>query len=127
MPESQKDFDDFVRGWIGTSRSYPEGIIHFAPCVDERNIKLFERAFDTLEMFRENGALAGTVIRGIGEPLGAALICHFHRFAEAGTENLCQGAAKRNSRRQKLSGIRKKINRNDRRRFFFEYQHDHNR
>ena len=38
-----KDFDDFVRGWIGTSRSYPEGIIHFAPCVDERNIKLFER------------------------------------------------------------------------------------
>ena len=70
-----KDFDDFVRGWIGTSRSYPEGIIHFAPCVDERNIKLFERAFDTLEMFRENGALAGTVIRGLGnrweQPLSA--------------------------------------------------------
>lgn len=59
-----KNFDDFVRGWIGTGRRYPEGIIHFAPCVDERNIKLFDRAFDTLEMFRENGALAGTVIRG---------------------------------------------------------------
>lgn len=61
-----KNFDDFVRGWIGTSRSYPDGIIHFAPCVDEKNTKLFEQAFDTLEMFRENGALAGTVIRGFG-------------------------------------------------------------
>ena len=75
VPGITKDFDDFVRGWIGTSRSYPEGIIHFAPCVDERNIKLFERAFDTLEMFRENGALAGTVIRGLGnrweQPLSA--------------------------------------------------------
>ena len=61
-----KNFDHFVRGWIGTGRDYPEGIIHFAPCVDARNTKLFERAFDTLEMFRENGALAGTVIRGFG-------------------------------------------------------------
>lgn len=70
-----KDFDDFVRGWIGTSRSYPQGIIHFAPCVDEKNTTLFDRAFDTLEMFRENGALAGTVIRGFGnrweQPLSA--------------------------------------------------------
>ena len=62
-----KGYDDFVRGWIGTGGDYPKGVIHFAPCVDERNIKLFNQAFDTLEMFRENGALAGTVIRGFGE------------------------------------------------------------
>ena len=61
-----KNFDHFIRGWIGTGGDYPKGIIHFAPCVDARNIKLFERAFDTLEMFRNNGALAGTVIRGFG-------------------------------------------------------------
>lgn len=61
-----KDFDDFVRGWIGTGRNYPKGVIHFAPCVDSGNISLFDRAFDTLEMFRENGALAGTVVRGFG-------------------------------------------------------------
>ena len=70
-----KNFDHFIRGWIGTGGDYPKGIIHFAPCVDARNIKLFERAFDTLEMFRENGALAGTVIRGLGnrweQPLSA--------------------------------------------------------
>ena len=33
-----KDFDDFVRGWIGTGRNYPKGVIHFAPCVDSGNI-----------------------------------------------------------------------------------------
>ena len=62
-----KGYDDFVRGWIGTGGGYPKGVIHFAPCVDKRYVKLFKRAFDTLEMFRENGALAGTVIRGFGE------------------------------------------------------------
>ena len=62
-----KGYDDFVRGWIGTGGDYPAGVIHFAPCVDERNIKLFNQAFDTLEMFKENGALAGTVVRGFGE------------------------------------------------------------
>ena len=62
-----KGFDDFVRGWIGISEEYPKGVIHFAPCVDKRNVKLFNRAFDTLEMFQENGALTGTVIRGFGE------------------------------------------------------------
>ena len=62
-----KDFDDFVRGWIGTGRNYPKGVIHFAPCVDKRNIMLFDQAFDTLKMFQESGALAGTVVRGFGE------------------------------------------------------------
>lgn len=31
------------------------------------NITLFDRAFDTLKMFQESGALAGTMIRGFGE------------------------------------------------------------
>ena len=60
-------YDNFVRGWIGTGGDYPKGVIHFAPCVDKRNITLFDRAFDTLKMFQENGALAGTVVRGFGE------------------------------------------------------------
>lgn len=61
-----KDYDGFVRGWIGTGGEYPHGVIHFAPSVDERNLPLFERAFDTLEMFARNGGLASTVIRGFG-------------------------------------------------------------
>ena len=24
-------FDSFIRGWIGTGRDYPDGVIHFAP------------------------------------------------------------------------------------------------
>lgn len=62
-----KDYDRFVRGWVGTGGEYPYGVIHFAPSVDERNIRLFERAFDTLEMFARNGGLAPTVIRGFGD------------------------------------------------------------
>lgn len=62
-----KDYDDFVRGWVGTGRSYPKGVIHFAPSVDERCVSLFDRAFSTLEMFQKNGALADTVIRGFGK------------------------------------------------------------
>lgn len=60
-------YDDYVRGWVGTSKEYPKGVIHFAPNVDERNITLFDRAFDTLEMFRENGAAAETVVRAFGK------------------------------------------------------------
>ncbi len=61
-----KGYDDFVRGWIGTGGDYPKGVIHFAPNVDERCADLFDRAYSTLEMFRENGALADTVLRGFG-------------------------------------------------------------
>lgn len=61
-----KDYDAFVRGWIGTGGHYPVGVIHFVPCVDERDMALFDRAFDTLEMFADNGMMFGTVIRGFG-------------------------------------------------------------
>ena len=60
-------FDSFLRGWIGTGKEYPQGVIHFAPAIDSRNVELFNRAFDALEMFAENGAMGSTVIRGFGE------------------------------------------------------------
>ena len=62
-----KDYDAFVRGWVGTGGDYPVGVIHFAPSVDARNIELFDRAFDTLKMFADNGIMYGTVIRGFGK------------------------------------------------------------
>lgn len=60
-------FDSFLRGWIGTGKEYPQGVIHFAPAIDSRNVDLFNRAFDALEMFAGNGAAGSTVIRGFGE------------------------------------------------------------
>ena len=66
-------FDDFVRGWVGTGKSYPAGVIHFAPNVDVQNVSLFNRAFDTLEMFQRNGALPDTVVRGFGRQWEQAL------------------------------------------------------
>lgn len=59
-------FDSFVRGWIGTSRQYPQSVIHFAPAIDSGNEVLYNCAFDTLEMFLQNGGMADTVIRGFG-------------------------------------------------------------
>lgn len=71
-------YDEFVRGWVGTGKGYPCGVIHFAPHLDERSsASRFERAFDTLEMFARNGAVAGTLVRGFGsrweQPLFAIL------------------------------------------------------
>ncbi len=56
-----------MRGWIGTGKEYPHGIIHFAPNVDDRNTALFNRAFETLEMFAQNGAEVETVVRSLGK------------------------------------------------------------
>ena len=72
-----KGYDDFVRGWIGTGGDYPKGVIHFAPCVDIGKLTIIKKKIDTLEMFWENGALAGTVVRGFGsrweQPISAIL------------------------------------------------------
>lgn len=59
-------FDSFIRGWIGVGKDYPQGVIHFAPHIESRNAELFDRAFDTLEVFARNGAKGDTVIRGFG-------------------------------------------------------------
>lgn len=50
-------FDDYLRGWIGTSKSYPCGVIHFAPAVV---MEQFDRGFDTLQMFARSKA-QGTI------------------------------------------------------------------
>ncbi|MBQ9680605.1 MAG: hypothetical protein IJV48_07985 [Ruminococcus sp.] len=60
-------YDDYVRGWVGVGKDYPHGVIHFAPNVDDRNTELYNRAFDTLEMFAQNGAEAETVVRALGK------------------------------------------------------------
>ena len=55
-------FDDYLRGWVGTSRRYPRGIVHFAPAV---SMEQFDRGFDTLQMFaRLEGINGDTIVRG---------------------------------------------------------------
>lgn len=60
-------FDSFIRGWVGTGRSYKDGVIHFAPPIDTHNIDHFNHGFSALEMFAANGANSRTVIRGFGD------------------------------------------------------------
>ena len=59
-------FDSFIRGWIGTGRDYPDGVIHFSPNIGADNITAFDNAFSTLQMLSENGAAGDTVVRGFG-------------------------------------------------------------
>jgi len=64
---ASEPYDSFIRGWIGTGKEYPHGIIHFAPNIDSHLAEQFDKGFSTLEMFAENGAGADTVIRGFGD------------------------------------------------------------
>ena len=121
-----KGYDDFVRGWIGTGGDYPKGVIHFAPCVDKRNIMLFDQAFDTLKMFQESGALAGTVVRGFGGTLGAAVIRYFHGYAGTGAETLCPQATKETAG-GKSQPAENQSSTGTIGGGLFEYQYDHNR
>ena len=55
-------FDDYLRGWIGVSKGYPHGIIHFAPAVI---MEQFDRGFDALQMFAGlEGVNGDTIVRG---------------------------------------------------------------
>lgn len=55
-------FDDYLRGWIGTSAVYSCGIIHFAPAI---SIQLFDKGIDMLQMLTKLvGVSYDTMIRG---------------------------------------------------------------
>ena len=65
--DTGEPYDLFLRGWIGTDKkNYKYGVIHFAPCISSDNAVMFSKGFDTLEMFKENGADNKTVVRGFG-------------------------------------------------------------
>ena len=65
--DTGEPYDLFLRGWIGTDkRNYKYGVIHFAPSISSDNAEMFSKGFDTLEMFKENGADNKTVVRGFG-------------------------------------------------------------
>ena len=61
-------FDSFIRGWVGTGKTYPDGVIHFTPCIESNCTTLFDKAFDVLLMFLKNRANGRTVVRGFWEP-----------------------------------------------------------
>ena len=82
-------FDSFIHGWIGSGKSYPHGIIHFAPNIPADNVQAFDRAYSTLQMFRDNGAAGNTVIRGFGasweQPLNQIIIERSNQMDEQNT------------------------------------------
>ena len=60
--QAEGRFDDYLRGWIGVSKRYPRGVVHFAPAVSKEQ---FDRGFDSLQMFSKlDGVNGDTIIRG---------------------------------------------------------------
>jgi hypothetical protein len=65
LSDTDEPYDCFIRGWVGAGGSYPDGVIHFTPPVPENNPGLINKGYSALEMFGENGARAGTVVRAM--------------------------------------------------------------
>ena len=62
-------YDDFIKGWVGTSKKYPHGVIHFAPPISDKALAdpdIADAALKTLEKFIKNGANKNTILRNIG-------------------------------------------------------------
>jgi antirestriction protein ArdC len=110
---TDEPYDDFVRGWVGTGRHYKDGVVHFAPCIDTQDIDRFNKGYDTLRMFSENGANGNTVIRGFGntweQPLSVSLSKTDERERTMSEQKRGPGAApivlKADNPREKLKEI----------------------
>ena len=65
--EIKEPVEQFVAGWVGTGRSYKNGVIHFAPAIGIQSAGRYGEGFDTLVMFQANNANGQTVVRGFGK------------------------------------------------------------
>jgi len=66
--QTNKGFDDCVRGWVGCSKIYKNGIIHFAPPIppaSPENWDWYDAGYKALQFFLKNGgATPETLVRG---------------------------------------------------------------
>lgn len=58
-------YDRNLRGWVGMSGSYRNGVIHFSPPV--KGPSMFDRGWKALEWFVRAGATGRTIVRGFGD------------------------------------------------------------
>lgn len=57
-------YDEFCRGWLGTSKQYPHAVVHFAPAITTGYLPHYEAAFDFIEASQQNGLTEQTLLRG---------------------------------------------------------------
>ena len=67
LTEQIPSFDDFCRRWIGNSKKYPHGIIHFAPGIHTNYLPHFNAAIDFLEVSQINGLTSQVILRNFGD------------------------------------------------------------
>ncbi len=90
---SNMGFDDTARGWVGFHEEYyPDGIIHFSPGYTKEHIVawpyLYDRMYDALLMFMQNGANSNTKVRGFGSRNDMDMGDFMHVYKEGGKLNV---------------------------------------
>lgn len=63
---TNKGFDDYIRGWIGFGGGYKNGIIHFAPPVDKTDYERIDAGLSFIEQMIKCGANDKIKIRNFG-------------------------------------------------------------
>jgi len=60
-------FKDTITGWVGTSKHYTDGIIHFAPPILKETMIEYpeekDKVYKTIEHFKKHGATNNTIVR----------------------------------------------------------------
>ena len=115
-----KDFDDYVRGWVGTGRSYPKGVIHFAPSVVNGVYLCLTGLSVHWKCFRKT---ARWLIRSSvdSENNGNGLCQIFWHLSK----KYLSGNSCRKHHMPVQQNKKTIIKKNDRRRFIYEYYHNH--
>ena len=72
-----KDFDDFVRGWIGTGGNYPYGVHATLPPTWMNGVRICLTGHTYLRNVPGERRTGGHGTPGIWEPLGAAHVRYF--------------------------------------------------
>ena len=63
----KSDYDQFIKGWAGVSKEYPNGIIHF------HSYTPTDQMLEVIDIFKKNGANCDTIIRNA--PTGEKKVC----------------------------------------------------
>lgn len=66
IKNTNKNFDNYIRGWIGFGGRYKNGIIHFAPPIDKNNYEDINAGIDFIEQMIKLGVSDKVKIRNFG-------------------------------------------------------------
>ena len=93
IAQTLPSYDSFCRGWIGNSKTYPYGIIHFAPGIQANYLPHFEAAFSFIETSQKNGFTDKVILRNFCDQWEQSLN-HLLHYKENSIDSKIKAAGK---------------------------------